>query len=134
TGGGALPRGLRRGPGGCAFEIARRLLARGSGRLARGRRRQLHPRAARLRQSYRNGLPGGACAVFPLANVIHFLAHEFACLGAGRLSFALVLARSFYGFLIRQSIPPKRMVQSRIRCPEFYRRLQISLFCSICSI
>src|SRR6059058_4799217 len=41
--------------------------------------------------------------MFAFANMFHFLAHEFACLGGGRFAFAFVFTRPFDWFFFRHT-------------------------------
>ena len=61
---------------------------------------QLHAGTAGLRQADSDGLLGRSRAVLAFADMVHFLAYEFACLGARRLAFALVLLGAFERFLV----------------------------------
>jgi hypothetical protein len=61
------------------------------------RRREFHAGTPRLGKADRNGLFGGARAVFTPADVMDLLADELACLGGGCLSFALILPRASDG-------------------------------------
>ncbi|HET9418557.1 MAG TPA: hypothetical protein VFO30_04380 [Chthoniobacterales bacterium] len=78
-------------------QIALRLFARPHGSLAAFWRRQFHAGAARFRQSDRDRLLWRTRAVFALANVFHFFAHEFTGLRRWRLAFAFVFVRPFDG-------------------------------------
>jgi hypothetical protein len=71
--------------------------ARLLGRLPTPGRRQVDPRTARLRQGDGNGLPGGPGSMLPLADVVHFLAHELPRLGGRCLPRSLVAPRSADG-------------------------------------
>jgi hypothetical protein len=65
-----------------AFSIRRsRTLAGFCRSLAFARRRQLDARSSRLGKSNGNRLFGGARAVLPLTNMMHFFAHKLAGLG-----------------------------------------------------
>jgi len=41
--------------------------------------------------------------MFSLSNVLHFFAHELACLSGRRLTFAFVFARPFHWFFFRHT-------------------------------
>ena len=70
-------------------------------------RRQIDARSASLGKANGDRLLGRAGPVFPLTNVLDFLADKFARLCGGRFSFPLVLACSLDGFLFwHGSIPP----------------------------
>jgi hypothetical protein len=83
--------GLAGGAGGC-LPVARRL--------------QFHPRAPGLRESDSNGLLGRRRTMLAFSHMVHFLAHEFSRLCAGRFSFAGILASAFDGFAFRHIRPP----------------------------
>jgi hypothetical protein len=61
------------------------------------RRRQFYTRAARFRQPDCDRLLGRTRAVFALANMFHFFAHEFTGLRGWRLAFAFVFVCPFDG-------------------------------------
>ena len=50
--------------------------------------------------------------MFALADVFHFLAHEFACLGGRRFAFAFVLAGSFNYFVFWHNTLFRRQVHN----------------------
>jgi len=58
-------------------------------------RAKFDSRAPSLGEPNRNRLLGGTRAVFAFANVVHFLAHEFAGLGGGGFTLAPVAASPF---------------------------------------
>ena len=62
--------------------------------LALLRRREVHARSARLRETYRDGLLGGTGPVFAATNVLHLLANEFAGGGTGRAPFSRCFVRT----------------------------------------
>ncbi len=68
------------------------------------RRRELHAGTTGLGQTDRNGLLRVAGAVFARAYMMHFLAHKFACLCAGRFALTPVTARAFECFFFRHKI------------------------------
>jgi len=75
--------------------VARRLLARARACVLRWRER--HAGTTRLRQSDRNRLLGRARAVFALADMMDFFAHELSRLGARRFALAGVSTRAVDG-------------------------------------
>lgn len=60
-------------------------------------------RAASLGQADRDRLLRRSRAVFALADMIHFFAHEFSGLGAWSFALALILARPCDRFLFRHA-------------------------------
>src|SRR5687768_607580 len=81
------------------------VLARFRRRSAAPRRRQLHSSTASFGQADRNRLLRGTRAMFAFANVMDFLAHEFARLRRRRLSFRLVPACSSKRFFFWHRTP-----------------------------
>jgi hypothetical protein len=59
------------------------------------RRRQLHTRTARFRQTNRDGLLWRSCTVFSLTDVLHFFPNEFTGLRGWRKPFAFVFMGPF---------------------------------------
>src|SRR5262249_22530387 len=93
----ALRGGLALGSAAAFSRVALGLLAGALGGLARFGRRQLYSCSARLGKSDGDCLLGGAGPVFALPDMFHFLANEFAGLGAGGLAFARILTRTLDG-------------------------------------
>src|SRR5438445_1338673 len=112
----------------CARTFARWRRPRRLARRARGTRlwRQINAGAARLRQSDRDRLLGRARAMFAFAHVLDFLAHEFAGLRRGRLSFALILARTGDGRLIGHDNSPHQYRGCNRYATKYVRRLRAS--------
>src|SRR5439155_16550641 len=77
--------------------------------------RELHPRPAGLRQADRDRLLGRASAMLAFANVLNFLAHEFAGLRGRRLAFALVLPCAFQCLLFRHDDSPAKMTMESMQ-------------------
>jgi hypothetical protein len=67
------------------------------------RRWQFYPCAPGFGEADRNGLLGGGCSVLTFSHMVHFLAHKFSSLSAGRFSFAGVLASAIDGFFFRHT-------------------------------
>jgi hypothetical protein len=111
-GGGARPFRARLGRlvAGPLLRIARSLLARTLAGLARFRRLQLHPGAARFGEPDGDRLLGRPGAVFALANMLDLFMDEFSGLRGGRLAFAGVLACAFDGFLFRHTVRSARLL------------------------
>src|SRR6476646_6387010 len=76
-----------------AFISPLRALARFLACLAFFGRLEIDSSPPRLRQANRDRLLRRSRSVLPLANVVHFLAHKFASLRAGRFSLAFILLR-----------------------------------------
>lgn len=81
------------------LDVLLRFFPGGGGSAAFFGRSKVHAGAAGFRQSDGDGLFGGGCAVFSRANMIHFFAHEFAGLGAGRFAFPRIFPGAFQSFL-----------------------------------
>ena len=117
-----LLQGIRCGPGSpsrrftpgmtLAFAVVSFRFLRGAGRgLPSARRGKLDSRAPGLRESDGDCLFRRCCAVFPFADVMHLLAHEFPRLSAGGLAFARILARPLDSFSFRhKSLLAPRLV------------------------
>jgi hypothetical protein len=84
-----------------SLKIALRLLAHPSRSLSALGCFQIDTRAARLGKSNGNRLLRRTGAMFTLSNMVHFLAHKFARLRAGRLAFFRILMRSVNDFVFR---------------------------------
>jgi hypothetical protein len=75
--------------------IATGLLSGSRGRLTIARELQLHACATSFGEADRNSLFGRRCAVLAFTHVMHFFAHKFSGLCAGRLAFSRILASAF---------------------------------------
>jgi hypothetical protein len=100
-----LLQGIRGGPGSSsrrftsgmalAFAVvAFRSLRSAGGGLPSARRGKFDSRAPSFRESDGDCLFRRCCAMFPFADVMHLLAHEFPRLSAGGLAFTRILART----------------------------------------
>jgi hypothetical protein len=84
-----------------APQIALRLRASPPGSLFFFGRLEFHPCAARFRNPYGNGLPGGARAVLAFAYVMHLFAHKFSSLCGRGLAFPRIFTCPFQSFFFR---------------------------------
>src|SRR5262249_35593204 len=71
-------------------------------------RPELHAGPACLRQPDRDRLLGRPSAVLALADVVHLLANELACLRGRCLTLAPISLGALDGFLLRHDAPPVR--------------------------
>jgi hypothetical protein len=82
-------------------QIALSLAGSLGGCLSIARRLQFHACAPGLGEADRDGLCGGSRTVSPFSNMMHFLAHEFSSLRAGRFSLSGILTSAFKCFFFR---------------------------------